>query len=156
MPTMNAESKDSQLWADLCEAENAFYAARMALYRDVQDLHALIENALKVVAQRGTALRLLEIRPEQDIRRHLATLVYLASVGHCDIALCRSVLLRIDRDWLIENIDAHVVEVLRNGDDEEYRRFAELYQLLDADLLRAHLDRCACHPSEDIKEIAED
>ncbi len=153
---MNAGSNDEQLWADFCAAESAFFDARMALVCGAQDLPSLISGALKTPSQRGPALRLLEILPEDKIRQHLASLVDLASVGHSDVGLCRSVILRIERDWLVKNIDPHIVEILKNGGEEEFRRIAELYKLLNADLLDTHLKRCAVHVNSDVREIAAD
>src|SRR5262245_33850774 len=131
---MNTKSNDDQLWTDFCAADSAFYVARMALVRDAQDLSRLIRAALRIPSQRGPALRLLEILPEDKIREQLVSLVDLASVGHSDVPLCRSVILRIERDWLVKNIDAHVLEILRNGGEEEFRRIAELYKLLNTEL----------------------
>ena len=153
---MNTGSNDEQLWADFCAAESAFYDARMALVRGAQDLQSLISGALQTPSQRGSALRLLEILSEDKIRPHFASLVDLASVGHSDIGLCRSVIFRIEREWLVANIEPHVVMILKNGGEEEFRRIAELYKLLNADLLDAHLKRCAVHVNSDVREIVAD
>jgi hypothetical protein len=163
---------EDQLWNALCVAENAFYNARMAehvaekafdnarmaLIQSVRDdsLTRVIASALGIPHQRGTALRLLLILPEEMSRRHLPMLVYLASVGHSDIVLVREVIERIDREWLVANVDEHATDVLSRGDEEEFRRIAELYERLSEDLLTVHLERCAQHADPEVKEIARD
>lgn len=153
---MNVKKDDEKLWNDFCVAENAFYEARMALVRGAQDLASFISKALNMPSQRGPALRLLEILPEEKIRQQFSYLIDLVSVGHSDIELCRSVILRIDRNWLINNIDSYVVEILKNGGEEEFRRIAELYKLISSELLDAHLKRCAVHANDEVREIAYD
>jgi hypothetical protein len=153
---MNIKSNDEQLWNNFRAAENAFYEARMKLVRGTQDLAGVISMALKIPSQRGHALRLLEIVPEEMIRQQISTLVDLVSVGHSDIELCRSVILRIDKDWLVKNIDHYAAKLLENGGEEEYRRIAELYKLLDSKLLDVHLKRCAIHANDEVREIAAD
>jgi hypothetical protein len=98
----------------------------------------------------------MKILPEPRVRLHIPQLARLASVGHSDIALVRDVMnTKIDRRWLVENIDGYIVPILKAArDEEEYRRIAELYQELDADLLRRHLARCAAHASDEVREIA--
>jgi len=128
----------------------------MALLRSAQELKSVIGAALDTPSQRGTALRLLQILPEEMIRPHFSRLVDLASVGHSDIELCRAVLLKIDRNWLVQNIEYQVTQILRPGGEEEFRRVAELYKLLNSDLLGLHLERCARHVDEEVKKIASD
>jgi hypothetical protein len=147
---------DASLWQAFCAAEDQFYVTRMALAREVKDLHKVLASALKRPGQRGTALRLLDIRPVAEIREHFATLVELASVGHSDIGLVRRVLLKLDAAWIVANIEAHAAPLLAAGDDEEYRRIAELYSDLDRALLDRHLDRCAVHDNPHVREIAAD
>ncbi len=151
---MSDEVED--LWKRLCEAEDAFYAARMALFASEADFEPLIDAALPLPYRRGTALRLLEILPEVESRRHLASLVSLASVGHASIGLVRSVILRIDREWLLDRVESHVLPMLDTGGEEEYRRIAELYEQLGGGLLAEHLSRCAKHADADVREIASD
>jgi hypothetical protein len=153
---MTIHSNDQRLWAELCAAENAFYKARMALFREVSDWSGVLAAALENPSQRGTALRVLEILPEHRIREQTAALIRLASVGHSDIASSRTMILKLDRGWLVENVDPIVRQVLVGGGAEEYRRIAELYSQLDSDLLKVHLERCRASNDADIREIADD
>lgn len=149
---------DEQRWNDLCAADNRYFETRMALVRGAHDLDGIISRALGKPAERGAALRVMSILPEARIRLQLQQLAGLASVGHSDIALVRSMLTdKVERRWLVENIDRHVEPILKAAtDQEEFRRIAELYQQLDPDLLKAHLARCAAHANEEVREIASD
>ena len=153
---MTRNANDERLWTELCAAEDAFHCARMALHRDAVDLSSVFAAGL--ASKPGTALRLLENQPEAEIRKHMAALVELASVGTSitNIALARSALQKIDRTWLVEHIAAIARPLLAAGDDWEFRRIAELYALLDVGLLQLHLRRCAAHADEEIREIATD
>jgi hypothetical protein len=149
-------SEDGQLWMRFHAADTSLNDARMALLQGAVDIAAIIATALSRASERGSALRLLLTLPEVQSRKHLHELVGLASVGHSDIGLTRSVLGRIDRAWLSEQITSHVDAILNNGTDEEYRRIAELYQELDLDLLKAHLALCAKHRNPAVQEVAAD
>lgn len=145
------------LWQRCCVGEDEFFAARVALLESGADLTPLIASALSTPSRRHTGLRLLELLPESASRSHVGALVALASWAHGDIGLVRAVLMRVDRAWLLENIEAHVAPILGSGDDEEYRRVAELYEHLgESDLLAKHLQRCAEHSNPDVREIAAD
>jgi hypothetical protein len=148
------------LWKRFCEAEDEFFAARMALVKSGEDLEPLIGVAMGDPGRRPTALRLLEILPEAASRNHLQALVVQATGSQRDIAAARRVLGRIDREWLRENIELAVACVFRvDGDDDEwtYRRVAELYQeLQEPRLLAEHLRRCSEHRTSEVREIADD
>lgn len=128
----------------------------MTLLREAQDLKSLLETALGNPQERGGALRLLLILGEKEIREHVKSLIRIASVGHSDIALAREVILRLDKDWLLNIIESHVAPVLETGGEEEFRRLAELFKLVDTKLLHKHLEQCAAHPSPEVREIASD
>jgi hypothetical protein len=153
---MSSASDDDRLWREVHAAESAFIRARVAFVRGAHDPTSVLRRALGRPPERGTALRVLELLPESFSRPLLDTLVASASVGHADVGLVRSVIGRIDRAWLLGEIEAHVRTQLATGGEEEYRRLAELYEELDETLWRQHLDRCAVHADPAIREIAED
>ncbi|MBA3462801.1 MAG: hypothetical protein H0T46_22790 [Deltaproteobacteria bacterium] len=117
---------------------------------------ALIDRALGIPHERGTALRVLAISVESKVLGHMSRLVALAAVGHSDIALVRSIIVSVRKDWLLANIEPLVVPLLDQGTGEEYRRIAELYEQIDPVLLQSHLARCAAHHDEEVREIAYD
>lgn len=130
----------------------------MALVQLAGDLDGIISRALDKPSERGAALRVMEILPEQLVRPRIQQLARLAAVGHSDIALVRDVITtKIDRRWLADNLDRCVQPILAGAEDEEeFRRIAELYRQLDPGLLKTHLARCASHANEDVREIASD
>ena len=149
---------DKKLWDDMCAADRRYFETRMALVQGADDLDGVISRALDKPAERGAALRVMKILPEPRTRLRIQQLARLASVGHSDIALVREVLTtKLDRRWVVENIDGCVEPILETAEDqEEFRRIAELYQQLDLALLKAHLARCAAHEDEEVQEIAAD
>ena len=157
LATMSADL-DKQLWNELCGADSRYSEARMALLQGAEHLDAILGRALHKPAERGAALRVMKILPEPRARVHIQQLAHLASVGHSDIALVREILMtKLDRRWLVENIDRYVEPILATAEDEEeFRRIAELYQQVDPELLTMHLARCASHPDEEIRDIATD
>lgn len=145
-----------QLWQNLKDAEHAFHAARMALFR-VGDIADILYEALHNVAERGTALRVLLIQPEQARRRVFHRLVELASVGHNDIQLVRDVILSMDRQWVLEHIGPEVDWVLDNAlEYEEYRRLVELLDMIGSPHLATLVTRAAASDDYDSREVAED
>ncbi|HEX6817569.1 MAG TPA: barstar family protein [Ktedonobacterales bacterium] len=145
-----------QLWQNLKDAEHAFHAARMALFR-VGDIADILYEALHNVAERGTALRVLLIQPEQARRRVFPRLIELASVGHRDIQLVRDVILSMDRQWVLEHIGPEVDRVLDSAlEYEEYRRLAELLGIIGSPHLAILVARAAASDDHDTSEVAED
>lgn len=153
---MKDSDRNAELWHALRVAEDQFFKARHAFVAGAPANERTLEEALSRVSDRGTALRLLAILPEQNRRAVFARLVDLASVGHSDIALVRSVILNMERPWVVSNIEPLVDVILEQGDEEEYRRFAELFAELDEGLLRRHVERCLRSPSSDVREVGDD
>lgn len=143
-------------WQELLRLESIFFDARKAFLTQSSDVTTILAEALKTPHQRGTALRILLTYPDESIRPFLDTLIELASVGHSDVGLSRSVILRINSNWLIRNIDSHAKSILSTGNEEEFRRIAELYNLIDRDLLKLHLERCDKSADPEIREIVDD
>jgi hypothetical protein len=145
-----------QSWHDLVEEERKFFGAR-ARFMQEQKRDKVLRAALSDPIERGTALRILLQLPPSVSQTMADVLVDQASVGHSDIQLIRDVLARIDRAWLLSHIERLSETPLREGDYEDYRRIAELYVHLQAqDALQRLLERCRCHASEDVREIADD
>jgi hypothetical protein len=95
------------------------------------------------------------LRPEER-QALFAPLLALAAVGHADISLVRQAILTLPRDWLLAGIEAAVEPLLDAEPDEAYRRFLELYWLLDADLTRRLAQRAAAHPNLEAQEAGRD
>ena len=154
--TMRTSDGDDRLWADLVAAEETLRTARLALVHGAGDLTGLLGRAIAGVTHRGVALRLLLLLPEEQSRLLFPELVAQASVGHADIGLVRTVILRMDAGWVISRIDAVAAPLLERGDEEEHRRFAELYRELDPVLLAKHLERVSRHPNPEVRDVVAD
>lgn len=100
----------------------------------------------------GLALRLsaeerLELFPEW---------VLLASWAHGSIQRAREVILSLPRDWVLAHIEQEAEQYLREGTYDEYRRFLELYVLLDGELTAKLAKRAAASQDLDVREAGED
>jgi hypothetical protein len=164
---MTTPKQGERLWRRLVAADNRYDVARMDLYR-VQsellksniDIVAIIQRALETVTDRGAALRLL-LELDEPVRREMfSRLVELASVGHRDIQLVRDVILSLDRDWTLEHIPDQIGKVLEQAPPsesyEEYRRLAELLDMLHSPYLAALVQKAGQSNDIDIREVAED
>jgi hypothetical protein len=148
---------DVQLWNDLSGIEQRSLAEILRRWANVSTKVDVMREALSTPHQRGTALRLLLVLGDEMKMKVFRNLVELSSVGHSDVALCRSVIKSMPRRWVLENIEPIVRVLLQEtGGEEEYRRIAELYAELDSELLEVHVERALKHPDEEVREAGLD
>ena len=147
---------DSALWRNLQDSEIAFIKARMDFHAGCTDKVAVIQKALRDPVQRGTALRYLLYMKISERQQLFDELLYLASVGHADIALCREVILSLPREWVVSNIERRAEPLLGRGTDEEYRRLIELYIDIDCNLAWRLAKKALQNDDPDIREVGED
>ena len=147
---------DSALWRQLLNSEIAFQKARMNFHAGCTDKVSVIQKALRDPVQRGTALRYLPYMTIEERQQLFDDLLYLASVGHADIALCRQIILSLPKEWVVSNIESCAEPLLAKGTDEEYRRLLELYVDLDRNLALRLAKRALQHNVPDIREAGED
>ncbi len=83
-------------------------------------------------------------------------LVFLASFAHGSIQAVRHLILSLPHDWVLQTLEQEAEPLLRGGTYDEYRRFLELYELLDRDLTLRLARRAAAHSDPDIREAGED
>ena len=83
-------------------------------------------------------------------------LLGLAAVGHSDIQLVRDVMMKyrdqIPEEWLAQDVAA----LLADGDEEEYRRLAELFRVMSRTLVRLILTVAAQSSDLNIRQVAVD
>lgn len=158
--TSHTAQRAELLWQTMFNAEQAFIGARTAFVQAAQsgdDVVPLIEKALRSPSQRGTALRLLPLLDESIRRQVFPTLVELAAVGHSGIQLVRDVVRSIAGDWVQEHLGSQVEKILDCSPTyEEYRRLAELLDLLHSSYLRTLVEKAAQSDDLDIHEVASD
>jgi hypothetical protein len=134
--------------------------AKVALLKSDADITTIMRQALETVGDRGAALRLLLELDESIRRKMFPKLVELASIGHRDIQLVRDVILSLDRDWALEHIPDQVDKILEQAPPpesyEEYRRLAELLDMLHSPYLAALVQKAAQSSDIAILEVAQD
>jgi hypothetical protein len=168
LPSKPTEHID-KVWKNLVQAENNFVAIRMQFMVDWPNQNQIetLRKGLSFPGQRGCGLRLLRdcVMARWDVHQSsmlaeliqvFPVLVELASVGHSDIGLVREVLLLLPRDYLIENIERQAEPYLASGHEEEYRRYFELYDLLDRGLVTRLAARALASSKPEIREIGEE
>ena len=94
----------------------------------------------------------------QKLKEYLfSTLIDLASVGHSDIQLVREVILdNFSKEYLMLYTEDAAEPILNIGDEEEYRRLAELYTLIDFRLLRPLVKDALMSDNSHIYEVGLD
>ena len=75
---------------------------------------------------------------------------------HKYVHIYRKFILALPRDWVLERVEAIAEPYLINGDMEEYRRYLELYLLLDEELTRKLAQRALAHSDPDVIEAGQD
>jgi hypothetical protein len=151
----NSEN-DVILWDDLLKSESAYFTARQNFLQNASNRIAILREALKRVAHRGTALRVLSCLDANERQQLFDELVNLASVGHADIVLVREAILSLPRAWVVSHIEDQARPLLDRGTYEEYRRFLELYRDLDPELTRRLAQLALQNHDPDVREAGED
>ncbi len=171
MRDQDSESPSERLWQRYNRADKQHVAASMALFRArtalIQSIHPSVKHlerlrsALRDPLERGPALRLLLDLDEALRREVFPTLVELASIGHSDIELVRKVILSLNVDWVLDHIQVEVERILeqsavRPNNYEEFRRLAELLDMIHSPYLAMLVAKAAVSDDLDIREVAED
>jgi len=147
---------DEVLWRALVDREKGFYAARAGFMSGAADRVAVLRSALRSVAERGTALRVLPILPLAERQALFEDLVRLASVGHADVQLVRDAIDSLPREWTVARLEGAAEPLLHDATDEEYRRLLELYVAMDDGITRRLAERASQHPDEHVREAGHD
>ncbi|SRR6266545_1257869 len=75
---------------------------------------------------------------------------------HKYVGMYRKFITALPRDWVLERVEAAAEPYLINGDMEEYRRYLELYLLLDEELTRKLAQRALAHSDPEVVEAGQD
>src|SRR2546423_12266399 len=148
----------ASVWMRLCKAEIEYLRARQTFLQNRGDSVRELAKGLDDPAQRGTALRLLATVPVEVRYPLFPKLVELASFGHGEIVLVRSLISQLDSAWLAEHLPTQVDRIMSSpkATYEEYRRLAELLRDLDPRLLKQLVLRAKESADADIREVGED
>lgn len=142
---------------EIVAAETSWIRETLSPWPGIEDKVGAIRHAITTVPTRGAGLRLLLLLGDDEKKAVFSELVDLASSGHSDIGLCRTVIKSLPRDWVLQHVQCYVNEVLLRSENEEaYRRLAELYCELDECLLESLVSRARSSPDAGIREVAND
>ena len=148
-------SEDRQLWDRLVESHMAFVKAAMEFLSGDVDRISLLRNALRG-KERTTALYIapqLSVGEKQALFREW---LFLASFDHGALHRVREIILSLPRDWVLANIENETADLLNSADSLEYRRFLELYLLLDSHLALRLAKQANTHRDKEIRETGEE
>jgi len=148
----------ASVWTSLCKAETEYLRARQTFVQNRGDSVRELAKGLDDPAQRGTALRLLATLPIEVRYPLFPKLVDLASFGHGELVLVRSLISQLESAWLAEHLPKEVNRITASprATYEEYRRLAELLRDLDPRLLKQLILRAKESADADIREVGED
>ncbi len=146
---------DELLWQDMVEKYKAFGLASRAFLADSVDRVAVLRNALRG-RDRATALTVATSLTVDELQELIGPLMFLASFSHGSIGAVRDLICSLPRAWLLNNIEREAEPLLQEGTYDEYRRFLELYELLDAGMTQRLARRAAAHSDPDIREAGEE
>jgi hypothetical protein len=147
---------NTAIWHQLINQERDYLITRQTFLNSYTDKVNLFKNALQNPTERTTALHLFTHLTLEERQSLFDDLIKLASVGHSDIELVRTVILSFDKFWLLNNIEKSAESILNNGTDEEYRRLLELYINIDQDLTKRLVKQALETDDPDIYEVGED
>ena len=143
------------LWQHLIEARLAFSRAFREFFAEGVDRVGVLREALRG-RERGTGLYIAPYLTPTERRQLFPEWVFLASWAHGAVQVARDMIVSLPRDWVLANIEGEAEPLLREGTYDEYRRFLELYELLDRSLTLRLAHRAAAHADPDIREAGED
>jgi len=144
-----------RLWQEMQHAHRTFMdALRQFLSGDKSMRLKLIEEGYKT--DRYLTTTVLEYVPIEELKELLPLLLSHACSVHAYLDRVRQIILRLPKDWLVEHIEAASESFLESGTDEEYRRFLELYFMLDPILTARLAHRAAAASDPDIREAGQD
>jgi hypothetical protein len=155
---MKQELNTSELlWGRLVEAELDASKAFRAFFSEGVDRVPWVRHGLRSGGMdRSAALRFFSYLTGAEQQQLFPDLVFLASSAHGSIDFVRDLILSLPRDWVLNNIEREAEPHLREGTYDEYRRFLELYELLDVGMTQRLARRAAVHSDPDIREAGED
>lgn len=150
-------SLNETIWQRLVESNRAHSLAFREFLADGVDRIPLLRQALRAGGiEKMTALDVVPYLTISERLQLYGDLVFLASFAHGTIQAVRHLILSLPREWVLQTLEQQAEPLLRDGTYDEYRRFLELYELLDRELTLRLARRAAAHADPDIREAGED
>ena len=145
--------ESEKLRQDLVSSFWAYTEALGKFLSEGVDRVSLIREILGT--DRDAALKLAEYLNESEHKQLFNIWVGGAS-HHKYVSIYRKFILALPRDWVLERVEDAAEPYLINGDMEEYRRYLELYLLLDEVLTRKLAHRALAHSDPEVVEAGQD
>ena len=145
--------ESDKLRQDLVSSFRAYTEALGKFVSKGVDRVGLVREIMK--EDRNVALTLAEYLSESE-HKQLFDIWVAAASHHKYVHIYRKFILALPRDWVLERVEAIAEPYLINGDMEEYRRYLELYLLLDEELTRKLAQRALAHSDPDVIEAGQD
>lgn len=153
---MDLWPEDEDIWQRLADAHIEYARAAQAFLAEGVDRVGIIHRALGS-PHRHPAFIMLEYLKPAELIQLFDDLLGQASYAHGSIRSVRDAIKRIPRGWLLERIEEAVEPYLAAvTDDQEYRRFLELYSEIDETLTLKLARRAAAHMNSEIREAGVD
>lgn len=153
---MTQDNELRHLWTEFVSAERAFVSLRMKLFQRSSELPPLLTQALNHPHERGAALDVIEHLGMEEKKQVFGDLLSLASFAHGLTERCHRILLSMPRQWILDNIEASAMPILRHATSEEYRALFLLYFQLDHGLARRLAEHAAIHPDPEVQDASQD
>jgi hypothetical protein len=153
--SIELNQNDEEVWSRVVRCHLDFaLASEEFLYGDI-DRVSIIKKALRG-KDRNTALFFLKWLSISELQQAFEELIYLSSSEHGGINVVHEAILSIPKEWLLNNITKMTEPYLQNGTGEEYRRFLELYFMIDIALAKDLANRASINDDYDIKEAGQE
>lgn len=145
--------ESDKLRQDLVSSFRAYTEALGKFLSEGVDRVSLIREIMR--EDRNVALKLAEYLSESEHKQLFDVWVAGAS-HHKYVSMYRKFITALPRDWVLERVEDAAEPYLTTGDMEEYRRYLELYLLLDEELTRKLAQRALSHSDPDVIEAGRD
>lgn len=150
-------ASDEQIWQQLLSAHYAFNQANNQFNQPHVDRVSLMRNGIhRDIKERRLVILMLSVMKPHELQDLFPELIGLASWGHGAVGTVREAILRIPHEWLLIHIEPAAENYLRDGTEDEFRRFLELYDLIDPNLTNRLATRAMNHTDPEIREAGND
>lgn len=157
----NLSSSSEDLWSRL---EDVIYDADQfrKIFLEFKNDNSLWQKILKEGLHSKNfklAISTLKYLSDQELQKYFDELVKF-SYSQGLAKYCRELILRLPRDWVLENIESATRPILENEPEksryDSYRRLLELYILLDKELTRKLAEEAFADSDHDVREAGAD
>ena len=152
----------SDKWLRFRESEDNFFTCRYDFVQNKEEMVKDLKMALANANDRETALRLLrDIKPTAEIITPLLSELVDTAIDSSNltaIELARDILINYKSEPSVEsNVRIFALSYLPENDEWNYRRIAELYELLSyKEELENFIALCQANDNPEIPEIGDD